>query len=116
MLRSLVGSEMCIRDSLKQVLPKVDVLFIPHHGSLSSSSIGFINRLKPHTAIISSGYRNRFGHPHHAVVRRYVRRHVQTWNTAVSGGLRLRLLEPLEQPLIPEQARMIRNGHWRVPF
>jgi len=36
---------------------------VPHHGSVSSSSAGFLDTAKPAVAAAQAGYRNRFGHP-----------------------------------------------------
>ncbi len=47
-----------------------NVLMVPHHGSKTSSSAGFMNQVRPDVAIVQSGYRNRFGHPAPEVVRR----------------------------------------------
>ncbi len=41
-----------------------DYLKVGHHGSRSSSGPAFIRRVAPRFAVISSGVRNRFGHPH----------------------------------------------------
>jgi competence protein ComEC len=41
-----------------------DFLKVGHHGSRSSSSPEFIERVAPRYAAISCGVRNRFGHPH----------------------------------------------------
>ena len=41
-----------------------------HHGSKTSNSEGFINAVKPETTYISSGYMNRFGHPHIEALKR----------------------------------------------
>jgi hypothetical protein len=40
-----------------------DVLLVPHHGSATSSSDGFLDQSRPRIAIVPVGYRNRFGHP-----------------------------------------------------
>ena len=48
-----------------------DVLLVPHHGSLSSSSEAFLAAVAPGTAVVQAGYRNRFGHPAAAVEARY---------------------------------------------
>lgn len=50
------------------------VLKIPHHGSRTSSSPRFIERVHPSVVVISVGRANRFGHPHAEtveVLRRY---------------------------------------------
>lgn len=67
----------------------VDVLLVPHHGSLTSSSPLFLNAVDPQWAVVSSGYRNRFRHPHPDVVARYRARGIALFNTAETGALRL---------------------------
>jgi competence protein ComEC len=63
------------------------VLKVPHHGSKSSSSAGFIAAVTPRLAIVSAGYRNRFGHPHPAVVDRLVRAGVRLYRTDRDGAV-----------------------------
>jgi competence protein ComEC len=46
------------------------VLLVPHHGSGSSSSADFIAAVHPQVALVSAGWRSRFGHPHPLVVQR----------------------------------------------
>lgn len=46
------------------------VLKVAHHGSLSSSSMEFLQQVKPHFAVISVGEDNSFGHPHKEVLER----------------------------------------------
>jgi competence protein ComEC len=41
-----------------------DLLKIGHHGSRTSSSPAMLRAVRPRLATISSGVRNRFGHPH----------------------------------------------------
>lgn len=65
------------------------VLLVPHHGSRTSSSAAFIARLQPPLAIVSAGWRNRFGHPHPHVVQRYAEAGVPLWNTAENGAIQL---------------------------
>jgi len=52
----------------KYDLWKVDVLKVGHHGSKTSSSDVFINRIKPKYSIISVGKSNNFGHPNKSVL------------------------------------------------
>ncbi|WCM89727.1 DNA internalization-related competence protein ComEC/Rec2 [Acidovorax sp. NCPPB 3576] len=48
-----------------------DVLLVPHHGSKTSSTAAFLDAVRPRTALVQAGYRNRFGHPAPDVVARY---------------------------------------------
>lgn len=47
------------------------LLVVPHHGSKTSSTPGFVDAVHPRYAVITSGYLNRFGHPKAEVVDRY---------------------------------------------
>ena len=50
---------------------RAQVLLVPHHGSTTSSSPGFVAEVNPDIALIAAGYRNRFGHPKDDVLDRY---------------------------------------------
>lgn len=50
---------------------RADILLVPHHGSSTSSTPAFIAAVGARAAIIPVGYRNRFHHPHPAVLERY---------------------------------------------
>ncbi|HET6980327.1 MAG TPA: DNA internalization-related competence protein ComEC/Rec2 [Pyrinomonadaceae bacterium] len=50
---------------------QTDVVKVPHHGSKTSSTEGFVVATKPAFAIISVGRHSRFGHPHKDVVERW---------------------------------------------
>ncbi len=45
------------------VVEQVNYLKVGHHGSKSSSSLEFLEKLKPKVAVISVGKHNRYGHP-----------------------------------------------------
>lgn len=45
------------------LLPTVDVLKVGHHGSKTSSSLDFLEKVRPTWSIISAGAGNRYGHP-----------------------------------------------------
>jgi competence protein ComEC len=49
---------------------KSDVLLVPHHGSKSSSSLAFMDAVRPKVCIISAGKDNPFGFPSHEVLGR----------------------------------------------
>ncbi len=47
-----------------------DILFVPHHGSETSSSEAFISAVNPQLSVISVGERNRYGHPNQTILDR----------------------------------------------
>lgn len=64
-----------------------DILKVPHHGSRTSSSTGFLIAVDPEFGIISAGRNNRFGHPHREVVDRYHSLNTDIHTTAEHGVL-----------------------------
>ena len=67
------------------------LLVMPHHGSRSSSSEGFIDAVSPHLALIGAGHRNRFGLPREEVLARYGERGIPFANTAQTGAIHVRI-------------------------
>ncbi|HWX67801.1 MAG TPA: DNA internalization-related competence protein ComEC/Rec2 [Rhodanobacter sp.] len=65
------------------------LLLVPHHGSKTSSSAAFIAAVQPPLALVSAGWRNRFGHPRPEVLARYADAHVPVFNTATQGAIPL---------------------------
>jgi competence protein ComEC len=68
-----------------------DVLIAPHHGSRTSSSAEFIDAVHPAYVAFPIGYRNRYHHPHPAVVDRYRARGIGLYDTATGGAVEFRL-------------------------
>lgn len=68
---------------------KSDVLVVPHHGSLTSSSYDFINHVKPSYAIISVGKDNIYKLPKSEVIERYYHFGSKVLRTDHLGALRL---------------------------
>lgn len=67
----------------------IDVLLVPHHGSKTSSTDAFIDYLQPTEAIVTAGYKSRYGHPHPDIIDRYHKRGIDVHNTAITGALTL---------------------------
>jgi competence protein ComEC len=61
----------------------------PHHGSKSSSSRRLLESLEPRVALVSAGFRNRFGHPHPDVLARYQEARVLVLRTDRDGCVTL---------------------------
>jgi competence protein ComEC len=95
---------------LTKVLPSIDVMIAPHHGSLSSSSPQFLNHLSPDLVIVSAGHQNRFGHPHPLVMARYRNRGMSVLNTASSGAITLQV--DGDGRYVIEEARKNQQRFW----
>ncbi len=68
-----IEHEAELRISRRDDLARVDILKVPHHGSLSSSNETFLERVRPAYAIFSTSERTRGKLPHPDVLRRYER-------------------------------------------
>jgi competence protein ComEC len=68
-----------------------DIVVVPHHGSKTSSSLGFVHRVSPIYALASSGYRSRHGFPRKEVVARWEGSGATLFTTAESGTIEFRL-------------------------
>jgi len=66
---------------------KVNVLKAGHHGSKTSSSQRFLDILKPEYVVISAGKENSYGHPHKAVLERYLNSGATVYGTFRSGTI-----------------------------
>ena len=73
---------------------KADVLLVPHHGSKTSSSEGFLDAVAPRLALVQSGYRNRFGHPAPVVLARYGARRIRVVDSPHCGAATWRSVQP----------------------
>jgi DNA internalization-related competence protein ComEC/Rec2 len=66
---------------------KSDVLKISHHGSNTSSTEAFIQKVDPKFAVISVGYQNRFGFPHEHVIQSLMKQDVSIYRTDTQGTI-----------------------------
>jgi len=67
----------------------VDVLKIGHHGSRTSTTEKFLSYTSPKYALISSGIKNRFGHPHFSVISRLINKDIRIFRTDELGAVLL---------------------------
>jgi competence protein ComEC len=67
---------------------RADVLKLGHHGSRTSSSLGWLRAVDPELAVISSGRGNRYGHPHSETLARLDSARIgRVWRTDREGTL-----------------------------
>ena len=69
------------------------VLIAPHHGSSSSSTAAFIQKVNPMLTIFTVGYLNRYEHPREAVVERYHNSGSKLLRSDVDGAILLRFAD-----------------------
>jgi competence protein ComEC len=68
-----------------------EVLVAPHHGSRTSSHDDFVRAIKPEHVLFPVGYRNRYRHPHPAVVERYRDAGAALYDSPARGALEFRI-------------------------
>jgi competence protein ComEC len=66
-----------------------DYLKVGHHGSRTSSSPAFLERVRPSIATMSTGVRNRFGHPHAPTLAALSERGILGLRTDRFGAVRI---------------------------
>ena len=62
-----------------------------HHGSKTSNSNEFLNKLKPKVTVVTSGYANRFKHPHLAPLRVIAENSQKVIRTDVEGEIVIKI-------------------------
>ena len=73
----------------KYNLPDIDVLKVGHHGSRTSSSKEFINKINPKYSIISVGKNNRYGHPNKEVLDNL--KDTKIYRTDIDGSIMFKI-------------------------
>lgn len=69
---------------------QADVLKVAHHGSRTSSTAALLDAVRPSLALISTGYRSVYGHPHPDVLARLRQRGMAVLRTDLHGLLTVR--------------------------
>jgi len=92
---------------------RAQVLLVPHHGSRTSSTPEFIAQVNPDIALITAGYRNRFGHPKDDVLERYRASGARIVRTDRDGALLLEITR--EGAIGVQRYREIYRRYWLDP-
>ena len=79
-----------------------DILKVPHHGSITSSSVDLLRSVSPEYAVVSVGYKNKFDHPSEHVLKRYSSFGIQTVLTRDVGAV-----------IFESDGKNWRQIHWR---
>ncbi|MEV2292703.1 ComEC/Rec2 family competence protein [Paenibacillus larvae] len=75
-----------------------DLMLVGHHGSNSSTTAAFLNKVKPKAAVIQVGKGNKYGHPKEKVLQRLEKQGVKVYRNdeqgtiaAISDGKQIRM-------------------------
>lgn len=71
-------------------IESASAVVVPHHGSLTSSTPDFVNRVSASLAIASAGHNNRWGFPKERVRHRWVNSGAEFVDTASAGAVSFR--------------------------
>ncbi|MDV2886071.1 ComEC/Rec2 family competence protein [Alkalihalophilus pseudofirmus] len=63
------------------------ILKIGHHGSSTSTTESFLDRVNPSAAILSVGANNRYGHPNQSTIDRLQARGISIYRTDLNGSI-----------------------------
>ncbi len=87
-----------------------DILMVPHHGSNTSSTSRFVTAVNPKIALISVGYKNRYGLPTAKVLARYAADKRQIFSSYKTGAISIKLGEAADFKV--EKYREINRKYW----
>lgn len=76
----------------KYNISDMDVLKVGHHGSKTSSSKEFIDKIKPKRSIISVGENNRYGHSHKEVLNNLDNSKIYIHTNKEASWLKLKII------------------------
>lgn len=81
------GDAEAYAESLITENVSADVLKVGHHGSSTSSTNEFLDKVSPSIAIISCGKDNKYGHPHDETLEKLSKRGIDVYRTDKDGTI-----------------------------
>lgn len=87
-----------------------DILLVPHHGSKTSSSSGFITTVNPKITLFSVGYKNRYRFPHNDIMNRYSLLSTHLMQTDKTGAVTIRVSD--HDGIVIEKYREKAEKYW----
>lgn len=82
--------EILLKYKINENILKANILKVAHHGSKSSSSKEFLERVSPDIAIIGVGKNNKFGHPNKEVINNILKYKTEIYRTDKDGEIKIK--------------------------
>lgn len=99
----------------RQAVHSSDVVVVPHHGSLTSSSTPFVDTTGPGLAIVSAGFQNRWDFPRPEVQERWEASGADVLNTATMGAVSQRVCRNMAPEPVRLQRQTVQSYWHEVP-
>lgn len=87
---------------------KSNILKVAHHGSKTSSSIDFLNKLKPKIAVIQVGNVNQYGHPNAEIVERLLYNDAKILRNDFEGRIEI-AMDSVNAPIFKRKSGLIQS-------
>ena len=81
------GEACLVQELQNRNITNIDVLKVPHHGSVNGTSEALLRQIRPRVAIISCGRNNPYGHPHAETLKRLGKAGCAIWTTQKCGRI-----------------------------
>ena len=91
-----------------------DVLIAPHHGSMTSSTVAFVQAVGAKHTIFTVGYLNRFKHPKPMIEKRYEESGAFTYRSDYQGELEISFTK--EKPIEIRAWRALQPRYWQDKY
>jgi competence protein ComEC len=91
-------------------LTRTTLVVVPHHGSRTSSTAPFVAAARPALALVSAGYRNRWGLPRHEIAERWRAAGARVLTTADSGAIEIAFVAG--HPPLALEYRQTQRRYW----
>ncbi len=101
------------QEILQRFPPQADLVLMPHHGSRTSSSRGFVSHLGARHAVAQVGHLNRFGHPHAEISERWLTGGATLWRTDQHGAI---YVESRDDIFVVDSLRLRNKRYWHHAF
>lgn len=88
-----IAEEEILKEYKNTNILKANILKVAHHGSKSSSTIEFLEKVSPQIALIGVGAKNTFGHPNEGVLNRLQNLNTKTYRTDQNGEITIKVTQ-----------------------